>query len=775
MNACRKISIFALLIALIPISGAQMASASTPPIYSFSSQEVETVLVNQPITGFTINNTGGDAVIEYIFYITYSDYSPRPDSFVVPAGMSFDTATGTFSGTPTIAYGQTYIYVYAKTVASPSGTNAGMTGRQSFSLRVVSELPKTPQTITFAQPAAMIVGGTQTVSPTASSGLAVSLYSANTSICTVSGYTITARAAGTCQVGAAHNGNSTYAIAPDILRSFTISSATPTPPTAEQIAAAAAAAAEAARVAAEEAAAAAAVEAARVRALAVAQAKTALNNVLGGSTAPTIEQYRAADYTIRTQASFDRITAAVAKMSVSDRQDPTKLAALIKEIEFDESFFNVSARPSINIYSEYGVSGVTARTLPTVNAQVLQLPIGERSDVAAIQKIAAVENFVDQIANPQTRGTMPTAVFVARGLVAADNPYRDALVTAAQGLLAKLDEASINTLEEIAAVVARVNAIALKLPVADRTDPSKIAAAIVEEAKTALSSVLAGSTPPTIEQFRSANYTITTKASFDRITAALAKLPVADRQDPAKLAALVKAIELDESFFNSSARPTLTTYTDYGVAGVTVRTLPAVNAQVLLLPAVQRTDVVAIQKIAEVENFVDQIANPVTRASATASTFVSRGLLAADNPYKESVIAGLKSFDEYSLNTLAKVISVIKAVNDAVLALPMEDRAKGSSITALSAKLAAVQTFVDRVSNVQTRPTVRSSDFIVRKLMPADTPYKYSVVVGLQNYAEDSLNSMDKIAAAIKVEINKALQRRELTSKIKASIASKRR
>ncbi len=693
MNTFRKISIFVLLIGLLPISGAQMASAAVAPQYRYSITS-ETVSVNQPITGYTILNTGGDAVTSYRFEISYATYrvgGSAPDALEVPAGLNFNSATGTFSGTPTIAYGLIRISIYARTVAEPAGTRAGMTGTLTFNLTVAGP-------------------------PT-----------------------------------------------------------TPTPPTAEQIAAAAAAAAEAARVAAEEAAAAAAVEAARVRALAVAQAKTALNNLLAGSTAPTIEQYRAADYTIRTQASFDRITAAVAKLSVSDRQDPTKLAALIKEIEFDESFFNVSVRPSINIYSDYGVSGVTARTLPTVNAQVLQLPIGERGDIAAIQKIAVVENFVDQIANPQTRGTMPTAVFVARGLVAADNPYRDALVTAAQGLLAKLDEASINTLEEIAAVVARVNAIALKLPVADRTDPSKIAAAIVEEAKTALSSVLAGSTPPTIEQFRSANYTITTKASFDRITAALAKLPVAERQDPAKLAALVKAIELDESFFNSSARPTLTTYTDYGVAGVTVRTLPAVNAQVLLLPAVQRTDVVAIQKIAEVENFVDQIANPLTRASATASVFVSRGLLAADNPYKDSVIAGLKSFDEYSLNTLAKVTSVIKAVNDAVLALPMDDRSNSSSIASVSAKLAAVQTFVDRVSNVQTRPTVRSSDFIVRKLMPADTPYKYSVLANLQSYAEDSLNSMEKIEAAIKAEISKALQRRERLSKIKASIASKRR
>jgi hypothetical protein len=770
---------------------------TTAPVLSSPSASSVTA------TGATLNFTSNEAGTYY--YLVYAAAAAEP----------LDAATVETQGdaAPTVVKGTSSATASANTVAV-----TGLTASTSYKAYVIvkdaadnkstvaqiafttAAAAKTSQTITFVAPAAMVVDGTQTVAPTASSGLAVSLYSATTSICTVSGFTITARATGTCQVGAAQVGDSTYATAETILHSFTISSATPTPPTAEQIAAAAAeaeaarvaaeaaaaAVAEAARVAAEAAAAAAAeaarvaaeaaaVEAARVRALAVAQAKTALNNVLAGSSAPTIEQYRAADYTIRTQASFDRITAAVAKLSVSDRQDATKLAALIMEIELDESFFKVSIPPSINIYSDFGVSGVTARTLPTVNLQVLQLPIGERGNVAAIQKIATVENFVDQIANPQTRGSVPNSDFVTRGLVAADNPYKDALIIAAQGLLSKLDETSVDTLEKITAVVARVNAIALKLPVADRTDPSKVAAAIVEEAKTVVSSVLAGSTPPTIEQFRSANYAITTKASFDRITAALAKLPVADRQDPVKLAALVKAIELDESFFNPSARPSLTTYKDYGITGVTAQTLPAVNAQVLLLLAAQRTDVGAIQKIAAVENFVVLIANPLTRSSATASTFVSLGLLAADNPYKESVIAGLKSFDEYSLSTLAKVTAVIKSVNDAVLALPVNDRLNSSSIASVSAKLVSVQTFVNRVSNVQTRRSVRSADFIVRKLMPADTPYKYSVLANLQSYAEDSLNSMEKIEAAIKAEISKALQRRERLSKIKASIASKRR
>lgn len=840
MAKFQKIFIFALLIGLLPQLGTQAVSAvgstaqtitfsypndmyvgATQTVAPTSSSGLSVTLTSRSpstctvsgfvITGIAVGSCGleadqaGDAtyaaagqVIKAINIVAVPK-TAQAISFAVPSAMTVGGPTQTVAPTAssglavTLRSGNTSICTVAGFVITAvwNGTcpiYADQAGDATYSSAAstmrgvtISGGSKTTPTLIFAMPSNMTVGGTQTVAPTLTDGstsLTLSYFGSSTpSQCTVSGFIITAVSAGTCTLAAGRNEDAAYYFV-RIVRSFTVSAGSTTP-TTEEIAAAAAAAQAAAAAAAQAAAAAAAqaaaVEAARVRAVAVVQAKAALNTVLAGNSAPTIEQYRAADYTITTQASFDRITAAVAKLPVEDRQDATKIAALIKAIQLDESFFNISARPSVETYSGYGVPGVTARTLPTVNAQVLQLPVGQRGDVAAIQQIAAVESFVDQIANPQTRGSTPAAAFVTRGLVAADNPYKDSLIAATQALLTKLDEASVNTLAEIAAVIARVNAVALKLPLGDRSDPAKITAAITAEAQTALNSALAGSSAPTIEQFRSANYAITTQASFDRISAALAKLPVADRQDGAKLAALIKAIELDESFFNASARPSTTTYTGYGVAGVTERTLPSVNAQVLLLPAVQRADVVAIQKIAEVENFADQIANPQTRGSVSVSSFISRGLIAAENPFKESIIAGLMSFDEYSLNSLTKVVSVINAINAAVLALPADERSSSASIAALSIKLAGVQTFVDRVSNSVTRPGVRSSDFIVRKLMSADTPYKYSVVVGLQSYAEGSLNSMEKIATAIKTEINKAQQRRALTAKIKASIAAKRR
>ncbi len=84
---------------------------------------------------------------------------------------------------------------------------------------------KIPQTITFGAAPAVTVGGTGTLSATASSGLAVTFTSTTTSICTASGSTVTGVAAGSCVVAANQAGNTTYAAAPQVTQTITISPA----------------------------------------------------------------------------------------------------------------------------------------------------------------------------------------------------------------------------------------------------------------------------------------------------------------------------------------------------------------------------------------------------------------------------------------------------------------------------------------------------------------------------------------------------------------------
>lgn len=207
-------------------------------------------------------------------------------------------------------------------------------------------------------------------------------------------------------------------------------------------------------------------------------------------------------------------------------------------------------------------------------------------------------------------------------------------------------------------------------------------AAEIAVAQTKLSSVLKSDKPGSIEEYKSSNIQVSTAASLARINAEVLKLSASDRSDFAKIKAIADKIEFDEAFFNTSARPTLDTFVQKGIQGVTERTLATINSKILALPLEKRSDLNAIQEIVKVESFVDRVANPATRASVSSSTLVSKGLLAADSPYKYLVTSGLASYPEGSLNTLAKIEAAIKTELD-------KAGARKAKTEALKAKIAS--------------------------------------------------------------------------------------
>jgi hypothetical protein len=219
----------------------------------------------------------------------------------------------------------------------------------------------------------------------------------------------------------------------------------PAPSTPAEIAAAAAAQAAAAAAATRAAEAAAAA----IRAAEIATAQTSLATVLRGDKAGTLSEYRAANINITTTAALTRLNAEVLKLSAADRADFAKIKAIADKIEFDESFFNATARPSLATYSSYGITGVTERILPVINAKVLELPAALRADVKAMQELVKVESFVDRVANPATRSTVSAAVLVSRVLLTAENPRRHSIVNG----LARYPEGSLNTMAKIEAAI----------------------------------------------------------------------------------------------------------------------------------------------------------------------------------------------------------------------------------------------------------------------------------------------------------------------------------
>jgi len=136
--------------------------------------------------------------------------SGLPVSYTVtgPASLSGSRLTITGLGPITVTASQTGNTDYA------GATSVS----RSFTVSAAS------QTITFGTIPGQTVGGSVSLSASASSGLAVSFSSLTPAVCTVSGTTGKLLTAGTCSIQASQPGNTDYSAAPTVTESLTVSS-----------------------------------------------------------------------------------------------------------------------------------------------------------------------------------------------------------------------------------------------------------------------------------------------------------------------------------------------------------------------------------------------------------------------------------------------------------------------------------------------------------------------------------------------------------------------
>jgi hypothetical protein len=137
------------------------------------------------------------------------------ESGALPSGVSFadnSDGTATLAGTP--ASGT--VGIYPLTIHA---SNGGGSRSQSFTFTVTAR----SQTITFAPIADRLLGAAPfTVSASASSGLPVALTSATTSVCTVSGPTVSVIAGGACALTATQPGSTGWLAAAPVSRTFVV-------------------------------------------------------------------------------------------------------------------------------------------------------------------------------------------------------------------------------------------------------------------------------------------------------------------------------------------------------------------------------------------------------------------------------------------------------------------------------------------------------------------------------------------------------------------------
>ena len=181
------------------------ASQSITAVPIFTAESATAATVGSPYS-YTFAASG--------YRITYSVASGS-----LPTGLALNASTGSVTGTPTTA--GAYNFVVRAT------NDSGFTDSSPQSV-----LARSSQTITFPAPSTQTwsSGGTFAVSATSSSGLPVSfsINGATSSICSVSGTTVTMLTGGTCTIIASQAGDDTYFAAVDESQSVTINTATQT-------------------------------------------------------------------------------------------------------------------------------------------------------------------------------------------------------------------------------------------------------------------------------------------------------------------------------------------------------------------------------------------------------------------------------------------------------------------------------------------------------------------------------------------------------------------
>jgi hypothetical protein len=135
----------------------------------------------------------------------------------LPSGVSASFAAGSTAGSIAATFTATSTAAIGTAAITLTGTSGTLTHAITLSLTVNGPAPaQQPQTITFNQIPAQVIGTSLTLTATASSGLPVTYVLVPNGNCSISGNVVTFLQTGNCGVVATQPGNSSYAAAPAV-------------------------------------------------------------------------------------------------------------------------------------------------------------------------------------------------------------------------------------------------------------------------------------------------------------------------------------------------------------------------------------------------------------------------------------------------------------------------------------------------------------------------------------------------------------------------------
>lgn len=367
---------------------------------------------NNSMTGYTISSS-----------VAPDYYSISP---TLSSGLSFNTTTGLISGTPSATA--------ATTSYSVTGSNGIGSITRSFTLTVEAAPAFTlsPTTLTKS------VGTSSAFYSISSTGGTITSYSISPEITNTPGLsfsTSTGLISGTpTQASSAR----TYTITATNSVGSTTQTFTITVYTAAELTTIAAAQKAAEELAALQA-------AMELRRQQIEAAKAVVIDLLKTSKPVSVRQFQAAEYRPVSPKVVDRLNSEILKLAIDLRLEEKRINDLIGALNFDQAFYDVKDRPTVDVYNLYGIPGITARILPSVNDAILLIPGAEKTDLSVIKAIVLQYATVDLISNPLTRKYVTADQLVRIDLISADNKNKTTILNA----IKKAPADEINTYEKL--------------------------------------------------------------------------------------------------------------------------------------------------------------------------------------------------------------------------------------------------------------------------------------------------------------------------------------
>ena len=167
--------------------------------------------------------------------------------------------------------------------------------------------------------------------------------------------------------------------------------------------------------------------------------------------APTVEDFSAQGIQILVPERVDKVAEQLLLIPENQQGD----ISLIKKIVTIVTFFDSEITPTIEDFKNNGISTVQEKIIDKLADELLLVPENQQGDISVIKKIVVRVQTVDKLSTPETGKTVQPSELIAIGAISPNSSKKTTITSA----LRKLDPAQVDTYQKVLAAVAMQEAI----------------------------------------------------------------------------------------------------------------------------------------------------------------------------------------------------------------------------------------------------------------------------------------------------------------------------